>query len=66
MIIIPRNNAVIIPVMVYKIIIATAVVEPETVGPELEVVVFPNPEVLLLVDMSAIISAVVVVLRLDN
>lgn len=66
MIIIPKNNAVIIPVMVYRIIIATAVVDPETVPPVPVVVVFPNVEALLLVDISALISAVAVVLILDN
>jgi hypothetical protein len=52
--------------MVYKIIIATAVVDPETVPPVPVVVVFPNVEALLLVDISALISAVAVVLILDS
>jgi hypothetical protein len=64
--IIPKNNAVIIPVMVYRIIIATAVVDPETVPPASVVVEFPNAEALLLVDISALISAVAVVLILDK
>jgi hypothetical protein len=65
-IIITKNNAVIIPVMVYKIIIATAVVGPDVVPPVSVVVVFPNVEAPLLVDMSATISAVAVELILDK